>query len=248
MRLTADTFAYCRTRAAALEHDLDQRVPHPRGRLHGGAGDRLHPGQRHRLRARRRWPPGWRWTSSAPGCRSSSTRTTTSWRRWPSSGPPGACGRASCASASGPARSAPRCCASTPRPGARTLTAQQPENNIVRVALQVLSAALGGAQSIHSNGYDEALALPTEQSAKLALRTQQVIAAETGITDTVDPLGGSWFIERLTAELEGRARGPHRRDRRPRRARSSASSSCARPSSESALPPPPRGRRPASAW
>jgi methylmalonyl-CoA mutase N-terminal domain/subunit len=69
----------------------------------------------------------------------------------------------------------------------------------------VLSAALGGAQSIHSNGFDEALALPTERSAKLALRTQQVIAAETGITDTVDPLGGSWFLERLTAELEERA-------------------------------------------
>src|SRR6185503_14395392 len=73
------------------------------------------------------------------------------------------------------------------------------------VAVQVLAAALGGAQSIHSNAFDEALALPTESSAKLALRTQQVIAAETGITDTVDPLGGSWFVERLTAELEERA-------------------------------------------
>jgi methylmalonyl-CoA mutase, N-terminal domain len=89
--------------------------------------------------------------------------------------------------------------------GGSTLTAQQPENNVVRVALQVLSAALGGAQSIHSNAFDEALALPTESSAKLALRTQQVIAAETGITDTVDPMGGSWFVERLTAEIEGRA-------------------------------------------
>jgi methylmalonyl-CoA mutase N-terminal domain/subunit len=89
--------------------------------------------------------------------------------------------------------------------GGSTLTAQQPENNVVRVALQVLAAALGGAQSIHSNGYDEALALPTERSAKLALRTQQVIAAETGITDTVDPLGGSYALERLTAEIEERA-------------------------------------------
>jgi methylmalonyl-CoA mutase N-terminal domain/subunit len=89
--------------------------------------------------------------------------------------------------------------------GGSTLTAQQPENNIVRVALQVLSAALGGAQSIHANGFDEALALPTERSAKLALRTQQVIAAETGICDTVDPVGGSFFVERLTAELESRA-------------------------------------------
>ena len=90
--------------------------------------------------------------------------------------------------------------------GGSTLTAQQPENNIVRVAVQVLAAALGGAQSIHANGFDEALALPTERSARLALRTQQVIAAESGITDTVDPLGGSWCVERLTAELRERAR------------------------------------------
>jgi methylmalonyl-CoA mutase N-terminal domain/subunit len=69
----------------------------------------------------------------------------------------------------------------------------------------VLSAALGGAQSIHANGFDEALALPTERAAKLALRTQQVIAAESGITDTVDPLGGSWYVESLTAEIENRA-------------------------------------------
>jgi methylmalonyl-CoA mutase N-terminal domain/subunit len=89
--------------------------------------------------------------------------------------------------------------------GGSTLTAQQPDNNVVRVALQVLSAALGGAQSIHANGYDEALALPTEQSAKLALRTQQVIAEETGITDSVDPMAGGWMVESLTAEIEQRA-------------------------------------------
>ncbi len=89
--------------------------------------------------------------------------------------------------------------------GGSTLTAQQPQNNIVRVATQVLSAALGGAQSIHANGYDEALALPTEQAARLALRTQQVIAAESGITDTVDPLGGCWYVESLTEEIERRA-------------------------------------------
>jgi methylmalonyl-CoA mutase N-terminal domain/subunit len=89
--------------------------------------------------------------------------------------------------------------------GGSTLTAQQPENNIVRVALQVLAAALGGAQSIHANGFDEALALPTERAAKLALRTQQVIAAETGVCDTVDPLGGSFALEALTAEVERRA-------------------------------------------
>jgi methylmalonyl-CoA mutase N-terminal domain/subunit len=90
--------------------------------------------------------------------------------------------------------------------GGSTLTAQQPENNIVRVAIQALSAVAGGAQSLHTNGYDEALALPTERSARIALRTQQLLAHETGVTDTADPLGGSFFIEALTDELETRAR------------------------------------------
>ncbi|HKE00042.1 MAG TPA: methylmalonyl-CoA mutase family protein [Planctomycetota bacterium] len=90
--------------------------------------------------------------------------------------------------------------------GGSTLTAQQPENNLVRVAAQALSAIYGGAQSIHTNGFDEALALPTERSATLALRTQQLLMHEAGTTDTADPLGGSWFVESLTDELETRAR------------------------------------------
>jgi methylmalonyl-CoA mutase, N-terminal domain len=89
--------------------------------------------------------------------------------------------------------------------GGSTLTAQQPENNIVRVALQALSAVCGGAQSIHTNGFDEALALPSERSARIALRTQQLLAHEAGGTDTADPLGGAFFIEALTDELEARA-------------------------------------------
>jgi methylmalonyl-CoA mutase N-terminal domain/subunit len=89
--------------------------------------------------------------------------------------------------------------------GGSTLTAQQPENNIVRVAIQAFSAVCGGAQSLHTNGFDEALALPTQRSAKLALRTQQVIKHEGGILDTADPLGGSYFIETLTDELEREA-------------------------------------------
>ena len=89
--------------------------------------------------------------------------------------------------------------------GGSTLTAQQPENNIVRVAIQALSAVGGGAQSIHTNAFDEALALPTERSAKIALRTQQILAHEAGGTDTADPFGGSYFIEALTSELEERA-------------------------------------------
>jgi len=90
--------------------------------------------------------------------------------------------------------------------GGSTLTAQQPENNIVRVAIQALSAVAGGAQSIHTNGYDEALALPSERSAHIALRTQQLLAHEAGGTDTADPLGGAYFIEALTDELEEKAR------------------------------------------
>jgi methylmalonyl-CoA mutase N-terminal domain/subunit len=90
--------------------------------------------------------------------------------------------------------------------GGSTLTAQQPENNIVRVALQGFAAVCGGTQSLHTNGFDEALGLPTERSAKIALRTQQVLAHESGAADTVDPFAGSYYVEALTAEIEERAR------------------------------------------
>jgi methylmalonyl-CoA mutase N-terminal domain/subunit len=89
--------------------------------------------------------------------------------------------------------------------GGATLTAQQPEVNIVRTALEALAAVLGGTQSLHTNAFDEALALPTEHSATIALRTQQIIGYETGVTETADPLAGSYFVEALTAELERRA-------------------------------------------
>src|SRR5208282_4493319 len=86
-----------------------------------------------------------------------------------------------------------------------TLTAQQPENNIVRTAIQAMAAVLGGTQSLHTNSFDEALALPTEASARIALRTQQVIAYESGAPQTVDPLAGSYYVEALTNEIEKRA-------------------------------------------
>ncbi len=89
--------------------------------------------------------------------------------------------------------------------GGVTLTAQQPLNNVVRVTVQTLAATLGGTQSLHTNGYDEALALPTAEAATLALRTQQIIAYESGITNTVDPLAGSYYVEALTDDLEQRA-------------------------------------------
>jgi methylmalonyl-CoA mutase N-terminal domain/subunit len=86
-----------------------------------------------------------------------------------------------------------------------SLTVQQPINNIVRVAIQALAGVLGGTQSLHCDGYDEALALPTERAALIALRTQQIIAHETGVANTVDPLGGSYFIERMTSDIEEEA-------------------------------------------
>jgi methylmalonyl-CoA mutase, N-terminal domain len=89
--------------------------------------------------------------------------------------------------------------------GGVTLTAQQPLNNVVRVTVQALAAILGGTQSLHTNAYDEALALPTQESARLALRTQQVLATESGVTETIDPLGGSWFVESLTDRIEEEA-------------------------------------------
>jgi methylmalonyl-CoA mutase N-terminal domain/subunit len=90
--------------------------------------------------------------------------------------------------------------------GGVTLTAQQPENNIVRVALQGFAAVCGGTQSLHTNGFDEALALPTERAARIALRTQQIIGYESGAADTVDPFAGSYFVEALTDEIETSAR------------------------------------------
>lgn len=89
--------------------------------------------------------------------------------------------------------------------GGSTLTAQQPLNNISRVTIQTLAAVLGGTQSLHTNGYDEALSLPTEEAARIALRTQQIVAFESGAPDTVDPLAGSYFVEALTQEVEAKA-------------------------------------------
>ena len=89
--------------------------------------------------------------------------------------------------------------------GGSTLTAQQPQNNIVRTALQAMAAVLGGTQSLHTNSFDEALALPTEDSARIALRTQQIIGYESGVTAAIDPLAGSYYVETLTNEIEKRA-------------------------------------------
>ncbi len=86
-----------------------------------------------------------------------------------------------------------------------TLTAQQPDNNIIRVTIQALAAVLGGTQSLHTNSKDEALALPTEEAVRIALRTQQIIAHESGVAETIDPLAGSYYIENLTDRIEKEA-------------------------------------------
>jgi methylmalonyl-CoA mutase N-terminal domain/subunit len=93
------------------------------------------------------------------------------------------------------------------------LTAQQPENNIVRTAIQALAGVLGGTQSLHTNSMDETLALPSDKAVKIALRTQQIIADETGVTNMVDPLGGSYFVESLTTKMEEGAERYLRRSR-----------------------------------
>ena len=174
-----------------------------------------------RLRCRKSHSP---WPTASPTCRepsmpdststnlpraflSSSTRTTIFWKKSPNSAPRAACGPASCVSTSRPENPRSWMLRFHTQTAGSTLTAQQPENNIVRTALQALAAVLGGTQSLHTNSYDEALALPTEQAARIALRTQQIVAYESGVPQTVDPLAGSYYIESLTNEIETRANG-----------------------------------------
>ena len=219
MRLTTDLFAYCAERiprwntisisgyhireagstaAQELAFTLANGIAYCEAAVAAG----LSPG-----RLRRHVSP------------SSSTRTTTCCRRWRSSGRLGGCGRRSCATGSARRAEQAQALRFHAQTGGSTLTAQQPENNLVRVAAQALSAVYGGAQSIHTNGFDEALALPTERAATLALRTQQILMHEAGTTATADPLGGSWFVEALTDELEEQREGADRADRRARRRR-----------------------------
>ena len=188
-----------------VEHGLDLRLPLPREGLLGRPGGRVHARPPASPTCRRRSTRAWRSTTSRRAWRSSSTATTTSSRRSRSSARPGGCGRTSCATASAPRTRSRMMLRFHTQTGGVTLTAQQPENNIVRVALQGFAAVCGGTQSLHTNGFDEALALPTERAAKIALRTQQIIAHESGATDTVDPFAGSYFVEALTDEIEQRA-------------------------------------------
>ena len=200
-----------RRAGAEVEHDLDLRLPHARGGLDGGAGGGLHPRQRPGLRAGGARPGLERSTSSRRASPSSSTPTTTSSRRWRSSAPPAGCGPSSSGSASAPKDPRSLWLRFHTQTAGSTLTAQQPQNNVVRVAIQALAAVCGGTQSLHTNSLDEALGLPTEEAARLALRTQQVIANESGVADVADPLGGSYVVEAWTEEIVQRSRDYIRR-------------------------------------
>ena len=210
-----------------LEHDLDLRIPHPRGGLDCGAGAGVHARERDRLRD----------AAVAAGLSPDDFGERLSFffnahndffqevakfraarRLW-------ARIMRDRFGATNPKAQALRFHAQT---GGSTLTAQQPENNIVRVAVQALSAVCGGAQSLHTNSYDEALALPSEHAATIALRTQQVLQHEAGTTATADPLGGSYYIEALTDELDRRATELIERGARSRRCsrRRRAAASC----------------------
>ena len=183
---------------APLAPDLDLRLPHPRGRLDRPAGARVHAQGRPHLRRAGDRSAACTSTSSRRACRSSSTPRSTSSRRSPSTAPRGASGRGRCDETFGAADPRSWQMRFHAQTAGVSLTAQQPLNNIVRTTVEALAAVLGGTQSLHTNSYDEALALPTEEAVTIALRTQQMIAHETGVTNTVDPLGGSYFVEALT--------------------------------------------------
>ena len=195
----------CRGECPELEHDFDQRLPHPRGGRDRRPGAGVHPGQRRRIRPARPSTPASRSTCSLPrlsfffAAHNDLLEEVAKFR---------AARRIWARDHEGTIRERPdpaQMLRFHTQTGGATLTAQQPDNNVVRVALQALAAVLGGTQCLHTNSLDEALALPTEESVRLALRTQQVIAYESGATDTVDPLAGSYYVEALTNRIEAEA-------------------------------------------
>ena len=230
-----------RPRAPQVEHDQHLRLPHARGRGHGGPGARVHARRRHRLRRGGR-RPGPRVDDFAP-------RLSFFFAAWSELFEEVAKFRAArrmwariMQDRFGASNARSMMCRFHTQTAGSSLTAQSIDNNVVRTTLQALAAVLGGTQSLHTNSRDEALALPTAEAARLALRTQQIIAHEAGVTETPDPLAGlAGSSSRLTDELEAAANGLPRGDRRhgrhARRDRGRASSSArsrSRPTGSSA--------------
>ena len=206
LRLPAETFDADRHRHllvvceehASVEHDLDLGLPHPRGRLDRRPGDRVHDSRTESPTSSAAIAAGLAVDDFAP-------RLSFFWNAHNNLFEEVAKYRAArrmwariMTERFGAQDERSKVLRFHTQTGGSTLTAQQPENNIVRVTTQALSAVLGGTQSLHTNGFDEALGLPTTNAAKIALRTQQIIANESGVADTVDPLAGSWFVESLT--------------------------------------------------
>jgi methylmalonyl-CoA mutase, N-terminal domain len=187
--------------SAEVEHDLGERVPHPRGGVHVAPGAGLHAPRRHRVRPVRRGRRARRRRVRAPDLvlLQLAQRLLRGDRQVPRGAE--ALGRGDARPLRAKNERSWKLRFHTQTAGV-SLTAQQPYNNVVRTALQALAAVLGGTNSLHTNSLDEALALPTAEAATLALRTQQVIAHESGVTNVVDPLGGSYFVERLTLDME----------------------------------------------
>ncbi len=191
------------------------RLPHPRGRIDGRAGAGVHARRRVRVRRAGAVPRARRGRVRARACRSSSTATWTSSRRSPSSAPPGGSGRAGCATCTARRPTRRSGCGSTPRPPGVSLTAQQPYNNVVRTAVEALAAVLGGTNSLHTNALDETLALPTEESAEIALRTQS--GADGGDRRHQRRRPARRFLVRRGADRQDRGARPRRSSRGSRR-------------------------------
>ena len=201
MRLVTDVFAFCADRGAALEHDLGQRLPHSRGRRDGACRNWRSRCATASSTSSTASTPASTSTRSRRASRSSSTRTTTSSRRSRSTARPARIWARVMRDRFGAKDERSWKLRFHTQTAGVSLTAQQPYNNVVRTAIQALAAVLGGTNSLHTNSLDEALALPTAEAATLALRTQQIIAHESGVTNVVDPLGGSYFVESLTRDM-----------------------------------------------
>ena len=205
LRLIGDLMEYCAAGIPAYK-PLSVSGYHIReAGVDGRAGAGVHPGRRLRLRGAGPVAAAWTSTSSRPACPSSSTRTSTSSRRSPSSAPRAGSGRAGCGTCTGRQTDKAQWLRFHTQTAGVSLTAQQPYNNVVRTAVEALAAVLGGTNSLHTNALDETLALPSEQAAEIALRTQQVLMEETGVANVADPLGGSWYVEQLTDRIEADA-------------------------------------------
>ena len=213
MRLVTDVFEFCAAELPQVEHDLDLGLPHARGRRDGRPGAGLHARRRDRLRrGRRRARPRRRRLRRAPVASSSPpgrelfeevAKFRVARRMWATI----------MRERFGATNPRSLVCRFHVQTAGSSLTAQSVDNNVVRTTIQALAAVLGGAQSLHTNSRDEALALPTEEAARLALRTQQIIAYEAGVTETPDPLAGSLLRREPDQRARGRGLGLPRRDR-----------------------------------